>query len=132
MREDSLFLKGHVALLICHHVAAVGDVACLELYAGGGGLKGRPAGVVELGVAAENGHYRGVAAGRQAAGHVQNAAHLAPGGELVDKGLFRILQRGQPAELGNGIISHTVADYKYIFHVFTSFSFRHYKISDAI
>lgn len=116
VREDALFLKGHVALLIGDHIAAIGNVACVELYAGRRGFKRRASRVVKVRVAAENGHYRRIAAGRQPARNIQHAADLAACGKLVDKRLFCIFKRRQAAKLGNGVISHAVSNYKNVFH----------------
>ena len=117
VRKDALFLKGHVALLIGDHVAAIGNVACIELYAGRRGFKRCASRVVKVRVAAENGHYRRIASGRQAARNVQHAADLAVRGKLVDKRFFCIFKRSQAAELGNGVIGHTVSYYKNVFHL---------------
>ena len=114
--EDLLLLKGQVAVLIGHHVAAVGHVPGLQLDAGGGCLQGGAAGVADLGVCAEDGEDGGVAAGRQVAGAVDDAAHLALGGQGIHHGDVGGLEGGLVLQRGDGVVGHAVADDEDIFH----------------
>ncbi len=98
VRENTLFGKRHAALLVGDHIAAVCNIAGGKLYAGRGSLERGSARVVEVGVAAENGHYCGVAARRQTVRHIQNAADLAACGKSVDKRLFGVFKRRETAE----------------------------------
>ena len=120
VREDTFFLKGHVALLIGDHIAAIRNVAGVELYARRRGLERCATRVVKIRVAAEDGHYRRIASRGQTARNVKNAADLAACGKLVDKGLFCIFKRSQAAELGNRVIGHAVAYYENVFHCYHS------------
>ena len=114
--EDLLLLKGQVAVLIGHHVAAVGHIAGVQLNAGGGGLQGGAAGVADLGVRAEDGEDGGVAASGKIAGAVDDIAHLAFGGQGVYGGDVGGLEGGLPVQAGDRIVCHTVANNQNIFH----------------
>ena len=120
VREDALFLKGHVSLLIGDHVAAVCNVAGIELYARRRGLERSAACVVKLRIAAEDGHNRRVASGGQTVRNVQNAAYLAACGKLVNKGLFCIFKRSQTAELRDRVVGYTVTYYENVLHRYHS------------
>ena len=99
-------------------IATQGNVGIFERDADGERLQRGTARIIFLGVEPENGHIGDVAARLHAVGHRFAQSDFALFGQSVDGGFLADLQRGLPAEGGQGIIGHAVAEYHNVFHVF--------------
>ena len=119
--DDVLVLERHVLVGIRDHVAAVARVAGGEPDAGGRRLERGAAEKVLARRAAEDGHDGRVAAGGKAVGHVAHAAEHAVAREIVDRVLFRCLERRAAAERVERMVGHTVADDENILHTVSLF-----------
>ena len=114
--QDLLLGVGLIPFLQGDHVAAVAHVAGVEVDAGGGSFQGGAAGVALPGVVAEDGQDSGVTAGRETLGAVDDAAHGAFPGQLVDGVLADYLKGGLVAQFGYGVVGHAVPNDQYVFH----------------
>ncbi|MPN52060.1 hypothetical protein SDC9_199712 [bioreactor metagenome] len=116
MGEDFFLLKGHRAVLIGYHIAAVRDIAGSQLDPAGRGLQGGPSGIAYPGVSPEDGEDSRITAGRQALRTVFHRTDLALCGQVVYIRNGGGLKRSPVPQRGYGIIRHTVTDDEYVLH----------------